>query len=415
MRLPRFLAVLSLASTSVLGQPLPREFPLTPERLEVAPDYLTQLPVPNATCAAVCDRLALVAVGHQSRDGSQLSIFPLDAAGKPGSDPLRLSLPKPEALSAHANYPLGLLFHPRLPLLYVWQDIDSLPKDQQNEKNPAFEPWLEFDHLLIYAVNGQALELVHSGARGAGFHVAQNGGTVGLDFETKHLFVPNTRGETPEEGGLACFALDANGLPENDLEQATGKRTPGGGKAPVETNPTDKKARRITPKKDVSCRNVPTGLGWHAGREAMIMGGHMGCLMADFHDGTLRRAWFDTNELATLGWASIAGHPEKPVLYMCLGGSRFAYSIGQVNGWISLLPQKATLAGNVHLQGPPVVLQMQGKVAFGDTKSIHLFGLAADGRFDGTCIQIPLPAGVIHGMAYSDKYGRLYVAVDSQN
>lgn len=415
MRLPCFLAALGLALTSVLGQPLPREFPLTPERVEVAPDYLTQLPVPRATCAAVCDRLSVVAVGHHSKEGTQVALFPLDAAGKPGAEPLRIPLPKPEALAAHANYPLGLLFHPKLPLLYVWQDIESLPKEQQDEKNPAFAPWLEFDHLLIYAVNGQSLDLVHSGARGAGFHLGQAGGTVGLDFELRHLFVPNTRGETPEEGGLACYPLDANGLPENDLEEAAERRKPGGEEVPVEKSAANKKARRIKPKKDVSCRKVPTGLGWHAGREAMVMGGHMGCLMADFHDGSLRRAWFDTNELATLGWASIAGHPEKPVLYMCLEGSRFAYSIGQVNGWISLLPQKATLAGNVLLQGPPVVLSKQGKVAFGDAKSIQLFGLAPDGRFDGTCTQIPLPAGAIHGLAYSEKHARLYVAVDPQN
>lgn len=415
MRYLSFIASLAIAAACALAQTPPREFSVTPERTDVVPDYLTQLPVPEATCAAVCDRHSLLVVGHHAKDGNHLAVFPLDPAGKPAAEPAWISLPKPERLAAHANYPLGLLFHPRLPLLYVWQDVETLPKDQQSEKNPAFAPWLEFDHLLIYAVKDGALELVHSGARGTGFHVGLGAGTVGLDFESRHLFVPNTRGETPEAGGLAYYALDDEGVPDEDQEEASKKRPAAGIDVGVGKNLARPKFRRIAPKKDVSCRDVPTGLGWYAGKEAVIMGGHMGCLMADFHDGSLRRAWFDTTELATLGWAWIAAHPQKPLLYMCLRDSRFAYSIGQVNGWVSLLPQKATLAGTVSLQGLPVVLTRQDKVAFGDAKGLQILGLAPDGKFNGTCTRIPLPAAVIRGMAYSEKHGRFYVAVDLKN
>jgi hypothetical protein len=175
------------------------------------------------------------------------------------------------------------------------------------------------------------------------------------------------------------------------------------------------KIRRVAPKKNVACRKVPSGLGWFAGREAVIMGGNSGCLMADFHDGNLRRSWFDINDLASIGWAAIAAHPEQPVLYMCLQGSRFFYSIGQVNGWVSLLPQKATLGGNAHLNGPPVVLEKRAKVVVGDAHALHFLGIAPDGKLDGTCGRLAVSATLVQGLAYSQKHDRLYVAVDSEN
>src|SRR5204862_25722 len=67
----------------------------------------------------------------------------------------------PDVLSGNANYALGLLFHPRLPLLYVWQDIKAPPADKQ-ENHPEFADYLEFDHLLIYEVKDGALELLQS-------------------------------------------------------------------------------------------------------------------------------------------------------------------------------------------------------------------------------------------------------------
>ena len=33
------------------------------------------------------------------------------------------SAPRPDALAKYPNYPLALAFHPKLPLLYVWQDV----------------------------------------------------------------------------------------------------------------------------------------------------------------------------------------------------------------------------------------------------------------------------------------------------
>lgn len=410
-----FIIALAFLPTCLDAENLPREFAVTPRTMAETPPFLTQLSVPHATCAAVSESLALAVVGHHSNEGKHLAVFSLDGGGIPQEEPVWITLPKPDPLASHSNYPLGLLFHPTLPLLYIWQDIDAPPPDEQLEKNPALKPWGEFDHLLIYKVGNGALELVHAGAHGFGFHLGQRGGTVGLDFESKHLFVPNTRGESPLEGGIAYFQLDEEGLPAAEPEETPKNQQPKGLEIMAMQHQTTAKTRRAAPKKGVACRKAPSGLGWVAEREAVIMGGNSGCLMADFHDGSLRRSWFDINDLANVGWVSIAAHSQKPVMYLCLQDSRFFYSIGQVNGWVSLLPQKATFAGSPHLYGPPVVLDKHAKVVVGDANALHFLGIDSTGRLDGTCERLPLPAGLVQAFTYSSKHDRLYVAVDSKN
>ena len=173
----------------------PREFEVAPTSLAEPPAFVTQVVVPNALCAAVSEAASLLVIGQRSTNDQHLAVFRLGANGLPIGEPTRLALPKPAALAKHANYPLGLLFHPRLPVLYVWQDIAAPPQDQQ-ENHAAFTNWLEFEHLLIYAVKPTGLELVETAAHGVGFHCGLSGGTVGLDAAGKTLFLPNSIGAT---------------------------------------------------------------------------------------------------------------------------------------------------------------------------------------------------------------------------
>ena len=67
-------------------------------------------------------------------------------------------LPRPQSLSTFPSSAKSLIFHPRLPLLYVWQDIDA------PIKGPKVEAVQEFDHLLIYSIApGKAPTKVHQG------------------------------------------------------------------------------------------------------------------------------------------------------------------------------------------------------------------------------------------------------------
>ena len=388
---------------------LPREFEVTPTPLAEPPAFITQVVVSNALCAAVSEASSLLVVGQRSTNDQHLAVFRLGANGLPAGEPTRLALPKPAVLAKHANYPLGLLFHPRLPVLYVWQDISAPPQDQQ-EKHAAFTNWLEFEHLLIYAVKPTGLELVETAAHGVGFHCGLTGGTVGLDAAGKMLFLPNSIGATYDEAGIAYYALDEQGLPVDSDEADAGKsRVKAGKEKPL----ASRFARTVVAlQRKRTHRYYPSGAGWFAGSDAMVMGGYSGCMSADFQRGGLRQSWFTTLEFA--GHCVLAGHPNQPAIYLAMQNTPRLFQLAHADGYVSLLPQVASAKG-VQLQGAPVVLTQQARVAVGAAKSVCLFGLEADGRLDGKVEQVTLPSASVRAMAYAEKRGRLYVAVDKGN
>ena len=405
------LSAVLILGCAARAESLPRVFTITPTAITETPSFLSKVVVPDANCAAVSDALSILVVGRAGKDEKHLAVFRLDAEGR-GGEPTWITLPKPDALAANFNYPLGLLFHPKLPLLYVWQDVNGPPAEKQG-KHPEFANHLEFDHLAIYAIKDGALELMHTGTRGAGFHCGVGGGTVGLDFDATHLFVPNATGDGPREGSIAVFALDEEGLPEDEPEETPGKKSKAAGvKARVGKDVNGKYNRlAVIPKSRLINSYLPTGMGWFAALEALVMGGYSGCLVNDVHDGGARQAWFHIPGDLT-GPCAIAGHPTQPALYICLQDHNHFYQIAQTDGYPSLLPQIATVTG-AHMAGIPVVVAKQSCVAIGDTKSLHLLGLDAEGRLNGKSDRLKLDCGIAKGLAYSEKHGRLYVAVNT--
>ncbi len=404
------IALLLFSSIAARSEDLPREFTVTPELIKEAPAYVTQVVVPDATCAAINDAASMLVVGRKSTDEKHLAVFRLDAEGRPTGEPAWVALPKPEALASSASYPLGLLFHPKLPVLYVWQDV-PVPVAKAT---PDLTPFAEFDHLLTYAIKDGALELVQTGARGTGFHCGLNSGTLGLDYAIKNLFVPNAQGATYDEAGIAFYALDEEGIPSDTPEAAQDK----GARAPVMTtnvsrNPGKKAIRVVAlPRKLRTNHYFPSGGGWFAGSEAMLMGGYSGCMMTDLHDGGLRQTWFGLPDRT--GPCTLAGHPKLPKVYLCLQDNLQLAAIAQANGYLTLLPQLANVTG-AHFTGIPVVLTGQSRLAIGDTRALHFLGLQADGRFDGKDERLTLPCVSVRGLAYSEKHSRLFVAVDKGN
>ncbi len=402
------LGALFLAG-EVLAAVLPREFEVTPVVLPEVPAFVTPVVAPRALCAAVSEAASLLVVGHQGTNGQHLSVFRLDAGGRIAGEPARLALPKPAVLATNGNYPLGLLFHPRLPVLYVWQDIAAPAQDKQ-EAHPGFKDWLEFDHLLIYAVKPAGLELVETAAHGAGFHCGLSGGTVGLDAAGRMLFLPNSVGGTWDEAGIAYYALDERGMPVDADEVDAGKKKDRPEKPKLLTSRFARTVASLQRKR--THRYYPSGAGWVAGAEAMMMGGYSGCMSADFQRGGLRQVWFNT--LEHVGACVLGGHPVQPAVYLAMQGTPRLFQLAHADGYISLLPQVATVKGG-QLFGAPVVLTRQNLVAVGGGKLVHLFGLEADGRLNGRVEQFAVGSASVRGMAYAEKGGRLYVPVDRGN
>ena len=409
IRKAAFTALLVCSSIAARAEGLRREFTITPEVIKEAPGYVAQVVVPDATCAAVSESSSMLVVGRKGSDEKNLAVFRLDADGHAAGEPTWITLPKPEALAGNISYPLGLLFHPNLPVLYVWQDTAVAAG-----KTPDLSKYAEFDHLLTYAIKDGALELVQTGARGSGFHCGLNAGTIGLDRERKNLFVPNAQGASYDEAGFGFYALDEEGIPGDTPESTNDKAV----RKPemttnVSKNPGKKAIRVVTlPRQLRTNHYFPSGAGWFAGTEAMLMGGYSGCMMADFHDGGLRQTWLSFPDRT--GPSTLAAHPNLPMAYICLQDNLQLMAIMQVNGYLTLLPQLATVTG-AHFIGVPVVVTGQSRLAIGDAKALHLLGLQPDGRFDGKDERLTLPCASVRGLAYSEKFNRLFVAVDKGN
>src|SRR6266511_1643860 len=71
---------------------------LTATELDKAP-YVVPLVAPGATCAAVGEAVAKVAVGQKINKEAQISLFPIDDLGKMAGAPVFLKLPKPATLA----------------------------------------------------------------------------------------------------------------------------------------------------------------------------------------------------------------------------------------------------------------------------------------------------------------------------
>src|SRR5262249_31685469 len=117
---PGFLFLLFLAVSSALGQ---EPIKLSEPKIGRIAN-LTPVTVPSARCIAIGETAGWLAFGHDKTftDG-HVSLVKLDAKGNPAAYSIPLKLPRPAGLVKHANYPLALAFHPKLPVLYVWQDI----------------------------------------------------------------------------------------------------------------------------------------------------------------------------------------------------------------------------------------------------------------------------------------------------
>ena len=193
------LAALALALLSPFADGREITVKMTPTEMDKV-SYVTPVIAPGATCAAVGQAVKIVAVGQKVNKEAQLSLFRIDDQGTLAGAPVFVKLPKPATLAQRETYPLSLAFHPSLPLLYVWQDVEGLKGDPVPPSDPA---WQDFDHLLIYSVQKVAPELLLSLCRGSLYHTGNTAGSVCLDAAHGKLYVPNLRfgPKNPPEGG----------------------------------------------------------------------------------------------------------------------------------------------------------------------------------------------------------------------
>jgi hypothetical protein len=420
------MAVLSLAVLAPFVRARDVTVKLTPAKIEKLP-YVQPLLAPGATCAAVGEAAGKVAVGQKVNKEAQVSLYPLDALGKPAGAPATLKLPRPATLGKRAAYPLSLAFHPSLPLLYVWQDIEALKGDPVPPADPA---WKDFDHLLVYAVDKAAPELLLSLCRGSRFHTGCVAGSVHPDAAGGKLYVPNLRfgpKNPPDGAGVGWFSLDGDGLPvagDEEPKKAGPVLTPEKAAAGRAARVAALKAAvaadrpvgafRHTPEKTYGFGGPPSGTGFIPySRDVFIAGGLFGPVTWNAADRRAQAQVF----LMPINFVSYyttrtAAHPTQPVVFVSVAGFSYAHRIEHAEGYLTLAPQVALLEGAT-LKTPPVVMGKRNLVAFGGPGALYLAPIDAAGKFKvGPGMSVAVPAAVAEGLAWSEKFERLYVAVE---
>src|SRR5262249_24311866 len=183
-------------------------------------------------------------------------------------------------LVKHANYPLALAFHPKLPVLYVWQDI-AIP--YTNPEAPQPPDLKNFDHLHIFSIAKEPPELLAGLCRGGEYIYGSAGGALLAESTGNSLYVPNLK-DAKNAGILRFgrFALDEAGLPKLEPKDAV-LPLPQRLKRLAELNA----AKPLTPHQVTLTDYVtlfqfnPYGCGMsfvEAGPKVVIAGGHTGLI-----------------------------------------------------------------------------------------------------------------------------------------
>lgn len=359
-------------------------------------DFLVPVTAPPTFCAAVSDASGWLALGHRPGAGpAQLSLFRLDAQGKPAATPVAVTLPKPPALGNQANHPLSLAFHPKLPLLYVWQDF-QVEKPNENLEQPGLK---EFDHLLIYQL-GDAPQLLQGVCRGTSYGHGNVAGSIALNPAATRLYVPNVRPslKSPTNGGVGYLELDAAGLP---IRPAATEGKPD--LAP--------ELRKQTPL--AAYFGFPIGLGFQQVSDNIVIVGYgMGSATWDMGN---RRAWCSQVLPGTTYGSGVnyrsAGHPTLPFVFYSTVGYGWVCRTEHADGYPTLAPKRAHLDGAT-LYSYPIVMARRNQFAVGGANQVYLVGFDEKGVFKPPRLQAVVASPRVDALVYSEKFDRLYVPVE---
>lgn len=405
----RFLSILALvlASTFVFAEP--------PIRLQVTKKgtlvNLERVMVPSALSMAIGEGAGWLAFAHEKTyPEAHVSVVRLDAKGTPSSHVIPIKLPKPAGLAKHINQAMSVSLHPKLPILYVWQEIHVPYTVPPSNEPPELD---KFDHLVIYDLSKGTPELLASLCRGSNYPYGCLAGGLQVDRAAEFLYVPNVR--DPANAGVfkaGRFALDELGLPK--LEDKDAQLPPAArAKRLVELNAAKPLVpHQATPQEHIYLipfNAVGGGYSfWPVSREAVIMTVWNGIVSWCPED---KRSTLSGLSLRGSGHRTLSGHPHLPVVYVLQTNSDTFYRIEHGDGYPSQLPV-TYIVPDVQLFGTPAVFAKGRKLALGSRYRTLIADLDDEGRCRPELTEIPLNNPATMALAYSERFDRLYVTVE---
>jgi hypothetical protein len=434
------VAVMHSAAFAQTDLAAKRELVITGTRGEL--DILRTVATPTAAVAAVSDAAGVLVVGHKPKvlssrekkdgvkltNGPHLSFFRLDAQGEISGPAATVTLPTSPKFAERQNVPLSVVAHPKLPLVYVWQDVQP-----PGEGVPPDDPKIDdFQHLHVYDVASAEPKLVQSLAGGETYSLGNWAGAIDFDRTASRLFIPNlqrrvTTTFTPSIGYLRL--LDDGSVVPNEEEAAavsvggknstadrTGAVSLAARKAYLEQVRTGKvleRAVRYATSATTTFAGFPSGLGFHnATDDVTIVCGALGPVTWDEAN---RRAQFNSvvfYPIVGVGYRyRMVGHQTLPVVFFTGTTAGYVYRMEHVDGFLTMLPQRGALPGVVALESPPVLLGKRNQLACGSSQFVHLLGFDDQGRFDGQRTDVLVKSPSVAALAYSARFDRLYVPI----
>lgn len=403
-------------------------------------DILRTVTSASAFAAVVSDAAGVLAVAHapqptvtkakpwdfEATNDPQVSVFRLDAQGEVGAA-ASIRLPSAPKLASRRHYPLALAAHPKLPLLYVWQDVVA-----PAEGAPADDPKTDgFRHLHIYDISSAEPRLVQSAAEGEAFSRANYAGAIAFDRTAGRLFVPNMQRRTKLgfAPSIGYLHLADDGLVVPDTNETAETAAGGKGTTPDRTAAVTAAARKVyleqvrlgkvperTVRQAASATSTfgesPCGLGFHnISDDITIVCGALGPVTWD--EGN-RRGQFNTYSFypaVGIGYRyRMVAHPTLPVVFFTGLTSGFVFRVEHVDGFTTMLPQRGTMAP-VIITSPPLLVGSRPLLVCSSEGLLHLIGFDAEGAFNGERTDVALPSRKVEALAYSAKYDRLYTTV----
>ena len=354
--------------------------------------FITEILAPAAVEMAVSEAARLVAVTHKGKNAGQISIFSLDkTGGLTGTEPIFLVLPKRGELAKHANYALGVTFHPSLPLLYVWQDV-TLPGDADAGT---------FEHLLIFRIANGKAELVQACGKGSDYSVGHKVGYIAVDRKATRLFFPNLQRKSNDKQlyGIGYFKLGWDGL----VLAAAG------------TAADDFVAQRET-EYPVFTAPDKTGGFVPVADDVIIFAGAAGPVSWDLVEARQRFAMYNIYPVARKN-RRIAAHPTLPVVYMSFTLCEepncvhpiYVIRLKHAEGFLTSNFQFTSVYGPL---APPVVLGRRQMVAYGGKGQVHFISIDKEGDFLPEVRRAKVGKTEITALSYSEEFDKLYVAVE---
>lgn len=412
---------IGLAGNAGAQPPSPLELTV-PEPPDAPIPYLETVVAPGAVCAVVSDVANVLIVGHGPQpDGKEtfLAVYPLDAEGRvppatpgvpaAGDKPARPMVPnksvvvpiaKPAPLAKLPSAVGAMVTHPKLPLLYVWMDVQA-PAAAKPEEDPVFA---HLERLLIFSIkDGTLVPLAQSFCRGPEFAHSSDPTTwftLVLDPAATRLYLPNMR-DTAAEAAVGVLMLGPDGMPARKEDRL------------------DLRVHSVGSLAFGHFRNT-LGVGVvHGSDEVLILASWLGPFTLDTAN---RRARYGLYRCNTWGPHTpdyrlrVVGHPAGDTFFMTAppqGG--FVCMMDHSEGYITGVPRRITITG-VAVKSAPVLMPNRNRVAFSGSdrhgvNKIYVAHYNTAGRFEPVVEQAAVISPAVTAICASPKFDKLYAAV----